>query len=153
MPSKRSKIIFFTGLAGFLVMIIFAVAWHLFIKSDFEKFHTGVTFNTIYFVGCFIAGYLIMSFLMVALYAMSTKNRSPSLKGLFIGVLAGICSIVLLDLVNLPFFQYASFENYCVDICWHALEQGFGGLVIANIYSKQKHKLYRQPALFEYYRY
>ncbi|MEE9448992.1 MAG: DUF2177 family protein [Ignavibacteriaceae bacterium] len=133
----NSKKFLFALLGGFLVMWLLAGLWHVLIMGDFYAKYAGPsTFEEPKLL--FIAlGYAILALLMVYIYIQGYKGGSPLKEGLRFGVLMGLLWILPINVVMFGVREISS-TVIVVDVIWHLVEQGVGGIVIGLIYGSMK---------------
>lgn len=124
LKTKASKIIFATILSG-IGMWITAGIWHNLIMPQFDKsvsaHHDGL--------GIMLISYFILSFMMVFIFHKSEYFRSSLIKGLFFGAFVGILWVFPHGL-TMAAVHNSSIIYEIKNACWHAIEQGIGGIII-----------------------
>ncbi|RKY90209.1 MAG: hypothetical protein DRQ01_09560 [Ignavibacteriae bacterium] len=122
---------------GFLVMWLLSGLWHVLIMGDFYAKYAGPsTFEEPKML--FIAlGYAILALLMVYIYTQGYKGGSPLKEGLRFGVIMGLLWVLPINVVMYGVVETSS-TILVVDVIWHLVEQGIGGIVIGLIYGSKK---------------
>ena len=123
--------------AGFIVMFLLAGLWHAVIMEDFYKAHA--TSNTLAEPNMqFIAlGYFILALILAYIYPFGYKGGSPVIEGLKFGMVMGLLWIFPFSTVLFGIME-SSGTLFAVDVVWHIVEEGIGGIAIGLVYGSWK---------------
>ena len=128
---------FFTAIfAGFLAMFLLAGVWNWFIVREYVVQDVPILLETPNMV-FLVAGYLVLSFLMVSLYPRFSKGGNFLIEGLKFGVIISLLWMLPFNLVLHGVYEFPKIV-LVVDALWALVEQGAGGIAIAFIYSRKK---------------
>jgi hypothetical protein len=128
---------FFAGLAGGLVMFLLSGLWYqvLTAKMHQEGFQAIARSQSLY--PWVVASYLVLAFVMSAMYPIGYKGGAPAKEGavfgLLVGLLVGLSTNVLYYGVwNVPL------SAQLIDSAWELVEKGLGGIAIALVWGRTK---------------
>ena len=122
-------------MTAFVVALLVAFGWHLFLLADFYRAQAqAVAREEPNYVFVFV-GLLILYFLMALVYPIGYKGGSPVKEGFRFGAMIGLIWVLPISVVdhglhNLPL------TLVIVDSAWHVVQEGIGGIVIALVYGK-----------------
>jgi len=122
---------------GFLIMWLLSGLWHVLIMGDFYAKYEGPSAYESPQMLFIIIGYAILALLMVYIYIQGYKGGSPLKEGLRFGVVIGLLWILPLNVIIYA-VKETSGTFIVVDVLWHIVEQGIGGIVIGLIYGSTK---------------
>ena len=100
-----------------------------FYKAETHATHEGT--------GIIFLAYLILGLLMAYIYPLGYKEGKPVMEGLRFGIIIGILWVFPHELA-MAGAHGESLSYVFKNAAWHMLEQGAGGIVIAQIYKKAK---------------
>ncbi len=117
-------------IAGLAVMLILAVLFHTVLMK--EMFVLGEMQPPL-----IALGYLVFTLIMAYIYPIGYKGGSPVAEGLRFGLLMGVLFTFPREMVMYATgaTQY-TLKTIGVEIVWHLVEQGVGGIVIALVYGR-----------------
>jgi hypothetical protein len=130
MNTKKMVIALF---ASFIVMFLLAGLWHMVIMADLYSGPNSLVEPMLYFIAL---GYFVLALIMTYIYPKGYKGGKPVIEGLKFGILMGLLWILPLSLV-LYGVMGGSGTVIIVDVIWHVVEQGIGGIVIGLVYGSQ----------------
>ncbi len=133
MNTKKMVIALFTS---FIVMFLLAGLWHMVIMADLYSGPNSLEEPMLYFIAL---GYFVLALIMTYIYPKGYKGGKPVIEGLKFGILMGLLWILPLNLVFLGVMESleGSGTVIIVDVIWHVVEEGIGGIVIGLIYGSQ----------------
>ena len=130
MNTKKMVIALF---ASFIVMFLLAGLWHMVIMADLYSGPKTLEEPMLHFIAL---GYFVLALIMTYIYPKGYKGGKPVIEGLKFGILMGLLWILPLNLV-LYGVMGGSGTVIIVDVIWHVVEQGIGGIVIGLVYGSQ----------------
>ena len=126
------------GLASLIVMLVLSFLWYQVIMGGFYKEKTAdvarVQMETTHWLAL-VLGYLFLAFLMSYIYPIGYKGGSPAKEGLRFGIIVGLLVWLCANVILFAVYKLL-LVGIVVDILYHVVEQGVGGIVIAFIYGK-----------------
>ena len=128
------KRITLTTLAGALSMWLVAGLWHEVIMAHFYASETHATHEG---RGLILLACIILSGLMVYLYAHMNHQGRPVVDGLKFGIIIGLLWVFPHELAMVG-AHGGSIAYVLKNAAWHMVEQGIGGIVISLVYAKYK---------------
>ena len=133
----NAKKMLFALLAGFVVMFLLAGLWHMIIMGDFYKANSSSAALAEPKMLFIALGYFILALILAFIYPLGYKGGSPVIEGLKFGVLMGLLWILPFSVVLFGLFE-SSGTVLVVDVIWHVVEEGIGGIVIGLVYGSGK---------------
>lgn len=126
------KYFLFAALAAGIGMWILAGIWHEIIALAFyteenKTAHEGL--------GILFAAYLVLGLLMAYLYPLGYKGGKPVIEGFRFGLVIGLLWVFPHGLA-MAGAHGESLSYVFKNSAWHMVEQGFGGIIIALVFSK-----------------
>lgn len=130
----NAKKLLLATVSGFVVMFLLSWLGHVVIISGMLETSpmSSIERESPLIYGL-VAAYLILAFLMAYLYPKGIEGESVFGNGIRFGVLIGLLitgpiSLILYSIITTPF------SRVIVEVVWHMIEQGAGGVVIAYVY-------------------
>jgi hypothetical protein len=122
---------------GFLVMWLLSGLWHVLIMGDFYSSNAGPSAYEEPKMIFIILAYAVLTLLMVYIYPQGYKGGAPLKEGIRFGATIGLLWVLPMSVVMYA-VQETSGTLVIVDVVWHIVEQGVGGIVIGMIYGSKK---------------
>ena len=119
--------------AGFVVMVLLSGLWHMLIMGDFYKEHSTAGAREQYKMGFIVLGYIVLALLMAYIYPKGCSGGGVVAEGAKFGILMGLLWILPFSLVLYGVIEMSG-TGLIVDVVWHIVEQGVGGIVIGLVY-------------------
>ena len=126
----NAKRYFLSWILSSLVMFSLSYVWHGVILNDIDR----LTYpKEIYLAGSIIT-YLILGFLVTQIFMMKFLARKPFMRGIVSGVVLGVATYIVSLVIGVSFSTTLTTEYILVDLLWQAIEQMFGGIIVAFVY-------------------
>lgn len=118
--------------AGFLVMFVLSYVWHeLLMSATYAQPNHSPEPEMLWIV----LGYVMLAALMAYMYPTGYQGGLAVSEGFRFGALIGLVSVGPLQLIFTG-LGAMPIQTAGIDMAWHIVEQGAGGIVIAMLHAK-----------------
>ena len=131
------KKLFLAWIAGFVVMFALAGLWHMVVMKDYYAEQSAEVARPEADMMPIALGYAVLALLMAYAYPIGYQGGTPWVEGLKFGLFVGLIWILPLGLVLFGVENW-TMNLMFVDVPWHLVEQGIGGIGIGLIFGRIK---------------
>jgi len=116
-----------------ILMFGFSYLWHGVVLNDYSTINYPLG---VYLVSAGIV-YLVIGFLLNRIFIAEFIDRfsqKPMARGLLSGLALGVVVYMVALVVGVTFTKGLDIKYLLLDVCWQAIEQAVGGLVVGVVY-------------------